>query len=431
MSNKKILIIAYLTPPAATPRAIRLEALASHWVKAGHTVDIVTVGDHVVETTSYGNLHRVTSKLLKSLTRSRDTQKAAAASGGKVSLKGWILSLISNLWWKVFAWPDGNCLWIFPAVKKAKELLKTNQYDAVMSISTPFSGHVAAYFALKKYKHLPWLTDSGDPFSLVPESPANNYYLYSFLNKSFERKILAHCDHFSITTEGTRKIYADAFPEYADKLVVIPPLYSSSKPVPLTAEEVRNDNEGTINIIFIGFLYRKMRNPSNALNIFIKLFERYPELKDRCRITFWGGLGDCPDIFAEYASVLPLSFCGPLPHSDVMNTMQKSSILLNLGNITNFQTPSKIIEYALSGRPVLNVSVIPDDSTVPYFAGDSTFLNLEGYKDITSDELDRLADFIAASPTASRAQDVLDRIWKNHNIDNIAAQYTALLNKRS
>lgn len=431
MNKKRILVVSYLSPPVTTPRAIRLKAFASKWVQTGYSVDIVTYGDNVVETTAYGRVYRVTSKILKKLMKISNSSKQTANTAltqKRGNFKSKILSWIFKMWWKVFAWPDGNCLWIFPAVKKVKELMNSNSYDAVMSISTPFSGHVVALLALRKCKDVVWIIDSGDPFSLVPESPANNYFLYSSLNKFVERKCLEKCDYFSVTTVGTKKIYANTFSEYADKIVVIPPLYSADKCIPFSVEEIRKRNNGMIKINFIGYLYRKMRNPQNALNIFSKLFEKYPDLHGRCCITFFGSLGDCQDIFEEFTSKLPLDFRGSLPHDEIMDIMRSSSILLNLGNITSFQTPSKIIEYALSGRPVLNVAVIPDDSILPYFVGDDTFFNIESFSNITDKVLERLANFILSSSAVSREPEIINRIWEDHNIDKITDQYTALLN---
>lgn len=170
-----------------------------------------------------------------------------------------------------------------------------------------------------------------------------------------------------------------------------------------------------------------MRNPSNALDIFIRLFDKYPKLRTQCKITFYGSLGDCQDIFEKYTSKIPLYFEGLLKHSDVMNTMLRSSVLLNLGNITSFQTPSKIIEYALSGRPVLNVASISNDSTVPYFINDKTFLNVDGFKNISEKELETIAEFILSSAGISREKKIINTIWQNHSIEKIASQYSTLL----
>ena len=62
-------------------------------------------------------------------------------------------------------------LWLISVFKERKKYKV--DYDLIISVSLPFSSHIAAYLINKKINK-PWIMDIGDPFSLKSSAPENN-----------------------------------------------------------------------------------------------------------------------------------------------------------------------------------------------------------------------------------------------------------------
>ena len=74
--------------------------------------------------------------------------------------------------------------WLFTIYRHRKDI---PEYDLLISVSLPFTSHVAAYLINKK-KGKKWIMDIGDPFYLKNAAPENNKYIFSYLNKYSENK---------------------------------------------------------------------------------------------------------------------------------------------------------------------------------------------------------------------------------------------------
>ena len=76
------------------------------------------------------------------------------------------ISLIKHLHeftWKKIYWPDYACLWYFAGKKVTKKLLRQKNYDAVISVSLPFTSHLVGLWIKKhhpKIKCRCWLRGS-------------------------------------------------------------------------------------------------------------------------------------------------------------------------------------------------------------------------------------------------------------------------------
>src|SRR5205807_2365935 len=107
----------------------------------------------------------------------------------------------------------------------------------------------------------------GDPFSLFDEIPLNNVALYRRLNHRAENTVLEHSDAVAVTVERCRTDYVAAFPASAGKIAVIPPLLS----LPTTIHAAPNFARGQTHLVFIGTLYRGLRDPAYLLALFAAL----------------------------------------------------------------------------------------------------------------------------------------------------------------
>ncbi|HYR09581.1 MAG TPA: glycosyltransferase [Longimicrobium sp.] len=425
----KLLVVTHEYAPALNPRAFRWTAVAETLAARGHQVDVVAHGVPGAprrEVRAGVSVHRVGGGLGEGLRR-RLTQAPSAGSGAAPAPSGGARALarrVHDRVWKRLYWPDYACLWYPAAVRHARALLHRGGYDRLISVSHPFTGHWVGAALKEERPDLPWLVDVGDPFAFIQGTPVNNVRLYDSLNYRAERRVLRAASVVSVTTGPTRVRYAQAFPEVAGKLVVVPPLLSPSEP---RREDGRflPEGPGRVRMVFVGTLYRDLRNPGRLLHLFRALLNT--EAGAGLELHFVGMLNGCEAMLAPYAGLIgDRIFChGAVSRERALRAMHEADVLVNLGNRSGYQLPSKVVEYVATGRPVLNLPGAPDDASVQFFSGYPAALQLGHQEPDDADAVARVAAWLACGRGADAA--AVERCLAPYRPDAIVDQYERLL----
>lgn len=382
---RSVLIVSFSYWPAANARSFRWTALAEDWARRGMRVVVVcawTPGAAEREMVNGVQVYRVgiraVERLRATLARSRQSApaqetggKAAQSLGGRARRAAG--RAIASLWQRLY-WPDTACLWYFPALRQARELARSAPPDAVISVSPEFTAvAVGRALAGSRSRQVAWLIDLGDPFSFLSEAPPNNTRLYAGLNRKFERKCLAGASAVTVTNETTAQRYRELFPECAGKLHVIPPLLTLDVQ-PATASTTAEP--GPVRFVYLGRLYRTIRRPDFLLALFAGLLERGGGAN--CELHFYGDASECAASFVPYAPLLgrQIHLHGPIPRSQVPEAMRQATVLVNIANTTDYQLPSKIVEYAVAGKPILNLAATDADCSGKFLASYPLHLTL-------------------------------------------------------
>ncbi|MEO1999909.1 MAG: glycosyltransferase [Planctomycetaceae bacterium] len=439
-----VLVISQQFPPATSPRAIRWGAVAAAWANAGDRVDVICAAhgspgrlpksDRLrVYPVGGRTVDRWRSRLLWQA-RLRDAGPpqpdcARTASWRRDTLRQCARSArwLKNHTWKHLHWPDSACLWALAARRQASRLIARNRYDGLITVSNPYSCHLVGLHVRRHDSQLPWLVDLGDPFSELTSEPANNLRLYSAANRRLECRVLSHADRVSVTTQGTASSYLQQFPQVAGKVQVIPPVLSlpDCNPGPHPAACPVGDQQPR-RLVYAGSLYRSIRNPRAVLQLFSRLIAR-PETRD-LELHFYGRVDDCREEFRSYHDLLgrKVVIHGPVDRATVWQQMHAAHALVNLGNATTTQLPSKIIEYAATGRPILNVVQHQRDTSQAWFEGYRSVFHVEPRQTLESEP--RLAALTAFLNTAATADPQEIRSFlAPYQVDNIAQAYRRLM----
>jgi glycosyltransferase involved in cell wall biosynthesis len=421
----KLLIVSYVYAPDRSPRAYRWTALAEHWAGQGHRVDVVSGrkrGDARQERRGGVAIHRVGGGLLERLRgllgQASHRGVDAPATGGDSSSP--LLRAVKALYaatLKQLYWPDYAFHWYMAALARARTLCRATAYDAVITVSHPFTPHLVGLALKRRYPRLHWLVDIGDPFSLLTEIPLNNRALYHRLSQRAEAAVLRRCDAVAVTVERCRTDLVDAFDVDAGKIAVIPPLLSlptlAENPAPLFFS-------GGTHLVFIGTLYRALRDPTSLLALFRALQRRRGDL----HLHFFGALNDCAPCFDAF-DARNLHRHGIVPRQTIAAAMRDADILVNIGNATPHQLPSKLVEYAAAARPILNLASNPGDTAAAFLATYPAALTLMVADEPDERTIDAALAFIASplQVTADEAANFLEP----YTLRRIAAAYAARL----
>jgi glycosyltransferase involved in cell wall biosynthesis len=349
-----ILIISHSFYPSSEPRANRWTEIAKNFQKNGHQIKVITSsssrkllktfkieGLEVLEV--YDPLFKYTKNVLK-------IPKNTPTINNRNPIK-FIFKFIYK-----YKWPDYAFLWIPFGLYFGMKLIKKYNFDLIISVSNPFSSHVIAL--LLKKKNSLWIADYGDPFSFEKIYPSNNQKIYNKLNSSVEKLVIKKSNFITLTNENVKHEFLNFF--NSNKYFIIPPFFNI---INITNNYIKNNiylDNNKINIVYSGTLYSKIRNPLN----FVEFIKRVNlNLDKKIVIHFFGNIGDC-NFLLNYNSDL-IKIHGGVSLPELILIIKKSTFLLNIGNKSTYQLPSKIFEYMISQKPIINLIYDTTDLTIP------------------------------------------------------------------
>lgn len=396
-SKLNILIISYSYDPALTPRAIRWTTLYNQFLSRGHNVQVISSNSSLQERALPNkDIHYVGmsfKKLTQSAKNTLNSENTPQLSSIFLLLKKSIYKLLSKthaLIIKPFRWPDFAWPFIFFGFMRARKLTKRNKYDLIVTVSHPFSCHIIGVFIKYLNPDLKWIADNGDPFALMEKPQVNNFFLYKRLNLFVESKVVDMCDYFAVTTHNTKKLYESSLRFDAKKIKVIGPLLSNQALRAFENKVNPNIRNEVLKFNFFGTLYSTIRNPSYLINVLELLSNR---LQETIEINFYGETNDfvyksiCKDNFR-------VTFHGVLGREEVLEKINTSGILLNIGNANKYQLPSKLVEYIASGNPIINFASIPEDSSSLFLSEFHETLSIFQNEGTENEHAQSIYDFI-------------------------------------
>ena len=321
----KILVITRSYPPLRNPRAFRanelLRGLCERGISAGliapqgikHTDDDLWEYHPVDYGGNYG--------------RNLGTPKYS-------SLKKYIRKISSYF----LGDSPSNILYSIHLFRLLLKKRMLNNYDALVVISYPFYNLVAVSFFVKIFSSGGcFIADCGDPL----------YYNTSFAKaaylKWFERWVLKSFDYVTIPFDHARKAYQECIPQ--GKIRVIP---QGFRIIDIPADMYIGNLIPTF--CYAGVFYEQIRNPEF-------FFEHLMMTQGAFRFVVYAL--DEPftqSLLVKYKARLKdrLVVVPPIDRESLIHEMAKMDFVINFDNDNATQRPSKLIDYAMSRRPILS-----------------------------------------------------------------------------
>ena len=424
----RILIINYFYPPVVDAHAYRWEQIGRYWVEQGHQVNVISgrltsVADHILQdgvaVTRVGMFARLAMV---------SSAPGSAFKNKQSPVKVFILRIFRRLYRKIY-WPDGWWHWSLSAMQ---EVLRNEHrgYDLIISYSPCFGAHLAAAL-LKRNAHSgdsTWIADYGDPFSISSSMPPNNFRLYSRLNWLVEREVFRKAGAVVFTNQSTFDSYKVIAAPHENKLHVIPHLVDVQKLYADKNKISKRDRcaaitSNTIELLYVGGFHRGIREPE-ALFTLIRQLNRIEDRK-YC-LTIYGPTNgfdlspdDCPQILYK----------GMVSRKKAMELIREADILVNVDNMNCVMSPSKIVEYIATGRPLLNLNA--GGALHPALSKylDNQFAFNVTKNEISYNNVDSVARFLSRMAGVVAPQDLVEKALEGYTLQNVANQYSALVLK--
>lgn len=252
----------------------------------------------------------------------------------------------------MFLFPDQNKWMIGKYLKVLQNIhTKQNHIDLIISISYPFSAHLAALYYKTKYNsNVRWITYTTDPYA-YNETVQYKHTLFKKCKKkwaySIEKKIFDIADYNIVTDELYNHLLTD-FNQSEYKTISFPYLLNRK-----LQSMISVNSEKPLSAVFAGSLYWDIRNPKTMLNLFKSLPDIYLDLYIRPDL-------ECQKIISDLSSD-NIRLHGLVDRTTYENIIvSEADFLINIGNTVSLQSPSKLLELVSTGKPILNFYSVKD-----------------------------------------------------------------------
>lgn len=278
-----------------------------------------------------------------------------------------------------FIWPWNSSLFASRLYLLVKRLYVKNHYDIIIPVYTQIDPLAVCSNLKNKYKDfvlVPYFLDSlsGGPKPwFMSEMCKINKGLY------WEKKYLFCADSI---------VYMESSRLHHERFSLNQPYYNkvSYLDIPMLTivnqdEMVKyNHNNAFLTISYIGSIPIKIRDPYYAINILQEL------LGARLRLIFVGDNNEAKVKYQKACNQKTINWIGKLPHERIQNIINKSDILLNIGNRIPGMVPSKIFEYISYKKPIISISPIDNEPSIPYLKNYSNACLLSENDDYTENK---------------------------------------------
>lgn len=321
----KILVISQHLFPMQTPRAHRTTELVKELGRQGHAVTLYAV----IGKFDYSDFEKTYNVKVKNIPLKWMVHPYNSDNDKRRTLIDKILGRLL----RKFEFPNIEFKYRIPEL-----LRKEEKYDALISIADPHQIHWGiANYRKQQHSNFPkvWIADCGDPFMLNGAA----HRLKRF--EADERNFCERCDFITVPIEGGKLGY---YPEYRAKIEVIPQGFNFD----LSTMHEAPVNK-TITFAFAGNFYKDIRNPETFINY---LATQKSDFQFVVYTPF-------PNLINRYKTILGerLVIRNAIPRLELIEELRKMDFLVNIENIHSpAQIPSKLIDYAITGRPILSVN---------------------------------------------------------------------------
>jgi len=368
----KILIVSHQFLPHQSPRTTRWKMIYDELNNRGHEVTVLT---GTPQEEKKENIIYVGNKNPEGVVENLRKGSNKSHSSSLLNFGFRILKLSYRFLYKTFSWPDYSMFWIFSILRNKKNL--NLDYDYIISVSLPFSSHLAAYILNKKNKKK-WIMDIGDPFLLKKNAKENNHLIYFFLNKYYEKKFYNLAYKILFTHKESLETHSSYFNIDKKKLMIGMPISTFDEDIYKLTLSYDYLSKPII-FGYFGVLTKGVRSSENVLN--------YLEDLEEFNFKWFTNPDSKIEISKHMLQKNNHEFLNMVSRSEALKIMASSThCLLSIGNKNAAQLPSKVVEYLSTGKPVVHFAEIEDDPVVEISKKYSNLL-------VISKELDK-EDFI-------------------------------------
>lgn len=337
MSQKRILIISRSFYPTVSPRSFRATELAKEFAREGHKVKVLTSFKSDV------NYEKLSASLgVEFKNYGKESFRTIRYNGN--GLLRIIVMMVNRLLLMLFEFPDIQIMRLV-----ARALKEENGHDLLISVAVPYPVHWGVAWARNSRHQIAttWVADCGDPYMGDRIDTVRKLFYFKYVEKWFSRK----ADYITVPTLESIEGY---YEEFRNKIKIIPQGFNFN--------EVKYSGKAfnePIRFAYAGNIIPVNRDPRPFLDFLSTL---------SCDFIFTIFTRKV-DLIKGFKSKLgaKLEIRDYIPRDELLPLLASMDFLVNFDNNTTIHTPSKLIDYAIVKRPILNIKSDLDKSLISSF----------------------------------------------------------------
>jgi glycosyltransferase involved in cell wall biosynthesis len=331
----RVLMICYLFPPLRSSGTARSVGFAQNLPKFGWVPTVLTVRNAKDAWSSAREPVPVDVEIVRTGEWNLDGLVEFANGALNRCLHSVAIDLKRN-YFRQLVVPDTHIAWF----STAAGVRLARRADIVYASCSPFSSAISGCL-IKMLTGRPLVVDFRDPWSL---NPYNRTILpHRAAVAFFERFVVSMADRLIVNTEGAERLYKNAYPAHANRILSIANGFDWLPPSP-----ARSGPKGLFRIVHVGAFYGS-RSPDNLLEALARL--------DDDRVEFVQ-VGNRVPAFERFADRVRIRVIRTVPRERALELMCEASLLyLRQGDEPGVRdyvsVGAKTYEYLATGIPVL------------------------------------------------------------------------------
>jgi len=342
--TKRILIVAYHFPPVKVSSGIqRTLKFCTYLQEYGWDPLVLTIVPSAYDTISHDQLKEIPDDVIVERAFGLDTSRHLAIAGKYIHR---------------MAQPDRWISWWPGAVWTGMRMIKRYKPAAIMSTFPIATAHRIG-LSLQKRSGLPWVADFRDSMT-EPGYPRDA--LTWNIHRRLEEQVVKHCAKAVFTTEPTRQMYAERYPEYDEsRWAVVENGFDEENFLNAEAELDLTPlgAPGQITLLHSGVLYPNERDPKPFFTALATLKRNGTISAQNLQIILraTGSDGLYLPMIAELGIGDIVRLEPVVAYREALREMLRADgLLLFQGSVCNHQIPAKIYEYYRSARPIFSLA---------------------------------------------------------------------------
>jgi len=355
----KILIASSALYPENSPRAFRATELAVEFSRQGHEVTVITQ-DRGSEATNFCKSNSIKLKVI-------DRPLLKPIRIATSTFFNLFTRAVNRIMLLLFEYPEVELVYNYHKALKGEM-----GYDLLISVAVPYPVHWGVALAWNRKIAKCWVADCGDPYMGNESDSFKKLFYFRYVEKWMFRKP----DYIAIPIESARHAY---YSEFHAKIVVIPQGLNFARFKTNLAAYKPNK---VPTFAYAGTFIQNKRDPRVLIEFLLELNRDY-------RFYIYSSTPGIIEPLAARSNgriiLLP-----PIPREKLITKLSSMDFLINIDNSTTTQAPSKLIDYFLTERPVVNISSGAVDKNVitKFMNGDySDSFVFTGYEQYNIDEV--------------------------------------------
>ncbi len=344
--NKNILLISYVFPPYYGIGGRRWARHAEYLAKSGYTVHVICAKNPFDKISLWqknieGNksiiVHTLPSRFPKSLLNYR--------SGllNKIIYKFWITILP---FFTKSNFLDRSVFWKSVMLRKANELIKTNEIKKVIVTGGPFSVLYYATLLKKTFPDLFLMSDWRDPWTWAPNWGYSNLAPERMKEENrMELITLKDSDVITVPTDSMKMSIVKMYPEFANKIQIVPHFFDMDE-IPVKQKSQSNK----LRLVYYGTTYIQTGH------FFEELVKSLKAFSDDVTLDIYSDNPNCKPIFDKH-KVTNVNYFQILPAHLLFSKFENyDMVLLVHPDYGKDNISTKFYEIIYSRTPVFLIS---------------------------------------------------------------------------